>query len=270
MTIITISRGSFSGGKMLAECLADGLGYRCIDRDAIVEKVVAAYGGSHDDVLDALEKPPTLWERFKHNKSAYLTLFQATLVEEVRHGDAVYHGNAGHLLLRGVSHVVRVRIVAPLGFRLRQVRERMSISKEEALAYVEKMDQNRARWTQYLYGVNWEDPALYDIVLNLEHLDLHEACRTVFFVARQKCFEETAQSLGALENLALESRIRASLVTNRTTADLDVRIAAESGIVTARGKVNTAQDFCEIERVASGVRGVKQLNLDEVAVYHDV
>jgi len=38
MAVITISRGSFSGGKMLAECLAEKLGYRCIDRDVIVEK----------------------------------------------------------------------------------------------------------------------------------------------------------------------------------------------------------------------------------------
>ncbi len=38
MPIITISRGSFSGGKMLAESVAKVLGYRCIDRDQIIQK----------------------------------------------------------------------------------------------------------------------------------------------------------------------------------------------------------------------------------------
>jgi hypothetical protein len=41
MSIITISRGTLSGGKMLAECLSRGLGYKCIDRDVLVEKAAA-------------------------------------------------------------------------------------------------------------------------------------------------------------------------------------------------------------------------------------
>ncbi len=36
MSIITISRGVFSGGEALAECVAVRLGYRCIDRDTLV------------------------------------------------------------------------------------------------------------------------------------------------------------------------------------------------------------------------------------------
>jgi inorganic pyrophosphatase/exopolyphosphatase len=57
MSVITISRGSFSGGKILAECLARRLGYRSIDRDIIVERA-AAYGVSQYELRDALEKPP--------------------------------------------------------------------------------------------------------------------------------------------------------------------------------------------------------------------
>ena len=55
MSVVTISRGSFSGGKILAECLSRKLGYRCIDRDVIVEQA-AAYGVSQDDIRHSLEK----------------------------------------------------------------------------------------------------------------------------------------------------------------------------------------------------------------------
>ena len=37
MPIITISRGSYSKGKEVAEKVARKLGYRCIARDAIIE-----------------------------------------------------------------------------------------------------------------------------------------------------------------------------------------------------------------------------------------
>jgi hypothetical protein len=56
MSVVTISRGTLSGGQMIAECLSAKLGYRCIGRDVIVEK--AALSGISQDLLrDALEKP---------------------------------------------------------------------------------------------------------------------------------------------------------------------------------------------------------------------
>jgi hypothetical protein len=63
MSVITVSRGSFSGGKALAECLAARLGYRCVGREAIVERA-AASGVSHQHLLDALLKPPGFLDRF--------------------------------------------------------------------------------------------------------------------------------------------------------------------------------------------------------------
>ena len=124
MSVITISRGSFSGGKILAECLAQRLGYRCVDRDVIVERA-AAYGVSQDDIREALEKPPGFMERFNHKRYLYLALVQAALCEEVRTGNAVYHGLAGHLLLKGGRPILRTRIIAPLEFRIQMVRDRL-------------------------------------------------------------------------------------------------------------------------------------------------
>ena len=189
MSVITISRGSFSGGKTLAECLAVKLGYRCIGRETIVERA-AAGGVSHDELLAALLKPPGFLERFGHKRYQYLTVFQAALAEEVRDGNVVYHGNAGHLMLKGAPPVLRIRIIAPIEMRLAMVEERLKLTGDEALDYIQKMDEGRKKWTQFLYGVNWEDPALYDLVVNLEHMDIDEACEVINALTRAKrCFE---------------------------------------------------------------------------------
>ena len=50
MSVITISRGSFSGGKMFAKCLSKSLGYRCVDREVIVEGA-AAHGVSASSAI---------------------------------------------------------------------------------------------------------------------------------------------------------------------------------------------------------------------------
>ncbi|MCL5746360.1 MAG: cytidylate kinase-like family protein, partial [Acidobacteria bacterium] len=70
MSVITVSRGSFSGGKAIAEDVAEQLGYRCIDRDAVVERA-AASGAPVGELVEALEKPPALLDRFTHKRYLY-------------------------------------------------------------------------------------------------------------------------------------------------------------------------------------------------------
>lgn len=261
MAVITISRGSFSGGKMLAECLAEKLGYRCIDRDVIVEKA-AAYGVSQEAVKDAIAKPPTFWDRFRHTRYTYLTLIQAALAEEVQRGGAVYHGNAGHLLLRGVSHVVRVRIIAPMSFRVAMLEDRLKINRSEAPGYIQKIDEDRRKWTQYLYGVEWSDASLYDIVVNLELLDIKAGCDIIAAVARQGCFAETPQSQAAMDDLVLASRVRANLVMSPVTSGLEIDVVAHDGLVTVRGKVSVGDQLTDLQAIVRKVPGVRDVQVD--------
>ncbi len=263
MAVITISRGSFSGGKILAECLAQRLGYRCLDREIIVERA-AAYGVTQEELRRAITEPPSFWDRFRHRKYMFLTLFQAALTEEVRAGRAVYHSNAGHLLLRGVSHVLRTRIIAPLEKRVAMVEESLKMSADEAAAYIEAMDQDRRRWTHYLYGVDWGDPALYDVVLNLESMEIGDACETICLMAAQATFAETPESSAAMENLALASRVRANLVIHPATSGLEVEVEARAGAVTVRGKLAAPDQAGEIQQVVRAIPGVTDLAVEGV------
>jgi len=264
MSVITISRGSFSGGKMLAECLAKSLGYRCLDRDVIVERA-AANGVSQEELRDALQKPPSFLDRFQHKKYLYLVLIQAALAAEVRTGKAVYHGNAGHLLLKGGPHILRVRIIAPVEFRVKMAQDRLRFTRAEALDHIAKMDQDRRKWTQYLYGVDWGDPSNYDVVLNLEHMTIPEACSAVTTLARQRCFEFTTCCQKAMDDLALASRVRAELALDDATSHLEFEVEAKDGTVRIHGAVTNTREITDVQRIATAVPGVVTLNLDELA-----
>jgi len=264
MPVITISRGSFSGGKVLGECVAAKLGYRSIGREAIVERA-AASGVSHEELLAALLNPPGFLERFKHKRYQYLTLFQAALAEEVRDGRVVYHGNAGHLMLKGAAPITRIRIIAPLEMRLATVQERLRLTGNAALDYLQKMDERRRKWTHFLYGVNWEDPELYDLVVNLAHIDIGEACEMICALIRtRKCFAFSPECRAELTDLAVASRVRADLAMNPSTSHLELETSAKSGQVFIRGKVTEAGELEEIRRVTMAVPGVTRLNLDSL------
>jgi cytidylate kinase len=264
MSVITISRGSFTGGKMLAECLSRKLGYRCIDREVIVERA-AAQGVSQEELRDALEKPPGFLDRFKHKKYLYLVLMQAALAEEVRTGKAIYHGLAGHLLLRGGRAILRTRIIAPMEFRIRMVQERLKFGRSEAIAYIQKMDEDRRKWTHFLYGVDWGDPALYDIVLNLEYISLETACHVIASAVLERCFEFTPECQQAMNDLALASRVRANLALNPSTSDLEMEVTARAGSVSIQGKIPDVNRIDEVVRIAKAVPGVTALDLDRLA-----
>jgi cytidylate kinase len=265
MAIITISRGSFSGGKMLAEALARRLGYRYIDRNQVIRKA-AEWGVSQDDLRTAIEKPPSFFGQSQHTKYIYLAFIQAALAEDVRHGDAIYHGLAGHLLLGKGLHILRTRIIAPMEFRVAQVQERMNLKRKEAVEYIETVDADRRKWTRFLYGVDWADASLYDVVLNLEQMSIEEACEGICALAQSKSFQPTAETLAAIEDLALASCVKANLAMNPATCDLQFEVAARSGSVSVRGDIDTPGQAKKIRAFVEAIPGVSKLNLEELAL----
>ncbi len=265
MSIITITQGEFSGGTMLAEAVSNRLGYRRVDREQVMAKA-ARWGVSQDELRAAIEKPPSFFGQSQHTKYRYLAFIQAALTEEVRRGNAVYYGLAGHLLLGRGQHVLRTRIIAPMEFRIPMVEYRRDCSRKEAIAYLERMDEDHRKWTRFLYGVDWTDPLLYDLVLNLEQMTLVEACDAICLMAERGCFRSTPETQADLENLALASWIRANLAMNRDTSDVQFEVTAQAGSISIKGAIDTPGQARDIRSFVEKVPGVKEVRLEELSL----
>jgi cytidylate kinase len=261
--IITISRGSFSGGKMVAEAVAEKLGYRCIDRDQIIQKA-EMWGVSQDELRAAIEKPPTFLGQSFQTKYVYLAFIQAALTEEVRSGNAIYHGLAGHLLLGKGRHVLRIRLVAAMEFRIEQVQNLLRCNRKEAIAYIEKADQDRRKWTKFLYDVDWTDASLYDVVLNLEQISLQEACDVICSVSQLNCFEFTPDCRRAMDDLALASWVRAKLAMDPATANFQFDVVAEGGAVSVKGAIISPAQAQQIDDIVRSVPDVASVELRQL------
>ena len=261
MSVITISRGSYSGGKMLAERLADKLHYRCIDRDVLTQRT-SIRSVSPSELFAALETPPAnRWHSVNHRKYVYLALVQAALLEEVSSGDIVYHGLAGQLLLQGGLAVLRIRVIAPAEFRIQMAQERMHLSRADAISHIRKVDEQRDRWVQYLYGVDWQDPSLYDMVINLQSINIDQACRLICGMMKEGNFEFSSKHQSALRDFGLAARVRAALAKNALTSNVEVEVNACNGHVTVKGEFGEETE--DVQRIASAVPGVVQLTLQQ-------
>lgn len=266
MPIITISRGSFSGGKVLAEALGQQLGYRCIDRDQIIQKA-AAWGVSEDDLRTAIEKPPTFFGQSPQTKYIYLAFIQAALAEAVQTGKAIYHGLAGHLLLGKGPHVLRTRIIAPMEFRVAKVQDRFSYSRKEAIAYIRNVDEERRKWTKFLYDVDWADDSLYDLVLNLEQMDIQQACELICAASKLRCFEFTAETQKTMDDLVLSSRVKAMLAMDPATASFQFEVVADSGSVSVKGGIVSPDQGKRIREIIRNVPDVVDVELRDLQLF---
>lgn len=265
MAIITISQGTFSGGRMLAKAVSRRLGYRCIDRDQLIDKA-AQWGISQEDLRTAIEKPPTFFGQSQHTKYLYLAFIQAALTEEVRSGNVVYDGLAGHLLLGKGPHVLRTRIIAPMDFRVSMVQYRRDCSRKEAIEYIERMDEDRRKWTRFLYGADWTDASLYDLVLNLEQMTLIEACDVICELAKSSCFQTTAETQRDLDNLALASCVKANLAMNPDTCDLQLEITAQGGSISIKGEIDAPAQAKKIRSFVANIPGARSVSLEELSL----
>ncbi|MGE5310768.1 MAG: AAA family ATPase, partial [Nitrospirota bacterium] len=131
MAIITISRGSYSRGKGVAEKVAERLGYQCIGRDLLLA-ASEEFNIPEIKLIRAIHDAPSVLDRFTYGREKYIAFIQAALLRHFRRDNLVYHGLAGHFFVRGVSHVLKVRIISDLADRVKLEMEREKISEKEA------------------------------------------------------------------------------------------------------------------------------------------
>ena len=259
MAIITISRGSFSGGKNLAERLAARLDYRCLPRVELVE-AARRYGISEGRLSRAMSEAPGILERLSSEKADYLACIRATLISEVRDNNVVYHGLAGHFLLEGVPQVLRIRVIANRELRIQAAMDRGAMTREDAIQIINTMDSKRTKWTKFLYHVDWYDPSLYDLVLNLDHLDLTDACDIVEYTLGLEKYKAGPGSRRVMDDLVLSSHIKAILAADRSVESHKIEVEADSGVITLSGTAESMVDADRVRMIVRGIPGVNEVN----------
>ena len=211
MAIITISRGSYSKGKEVAEKVAARLGYQCLSREVILD-ASDRYHIPEIKLVKAIHDAPSILERFGHSKARFVAYYQSAFTRKVQKDNVVYHGLAGHLLLKGVSHVLKVRIIADLADRVLNEIDREGIPKQEAQTLILRDDEERRKWTQSLYGVDPWDSSLYDIILHIHKFTVDDAVDFICQAVGLNQFRTTRKSKQKMDDLALASQLKAALI----------------------------------------------------------
>lgn len=185
MAVITISRQMGCLGQAVANEIAACLNYRVVWREVINQAAMRAgvpvVALATIDELDLLGLRPSA-----NDRKAYHNAVREIMHEMVLEGNVVIVGRAGQVILRGQPEVYHVRLYAPLAVRIERIAERHNVSIEAARAQVEASDTSRCNYLKKYYHARWDDPLLYDLMLNTAQLDTRQAALTVCAALQQK------------------------------------------------------------------------------------
>ncbi len=219
MTIITISRDSYSKGGELAKKVAETMGYKCIARKVLLE-ASEEFNIPEIKLIRALHDSPSVFERFSVGKETYISYIRYALLDSVKDSNIVYHGLAGQFFLKGVSHVLKVRLIVDMEDRVKEEMKREAITEKEARQVLTKDDEERRKWSRHLFGIDTNDPKLYDISLRLGNVSIDEAAEMIIFAAERPCFKPTPESELVFGNLLLSANIQSILIKYIPTVDV--------------------------------------------------
>jgi len=231
MPIVMISGLYQSGQEELARALVRKNGWPLVNRAELVDE--ASELGIRTGRLEmSVIKTPGLSEKLAREKNLYLAFLTAALCERQRDANLVYFGRAGHLLLPGLDHRLRVGLNVPHDRRLRRTADALGLSAEKAGTYLAQLDEDIEHWIKAIHRVDCNDTRQYDVTLSLEHMSVDNAATIVCEMASLPDFRPTPLSLERMANMHLAGQARLRLAFDERTAAADPQVHAEAGVVT--------------------------------------
>ena len=244
VAIITISRGSYSRGKEVAEALAKQLGYECVSRDILLE-TCEEFSIPEIKLIKALHDAPSILERFSHGRERYMSYFRAAFLNHVAKDNVVYHGLAGHFFLQDISHVLKVRIIANMEDRVEEEMKRENCSAEEARYMLKKDDAERQKWSLSLYGKDTLNCSLYDMVIHIDTMTVDDVVDVLSGMVKKGRFDATPESLKLLQTKTMLANIHAKVVNFSPRATIDI---SDDGVVTLGNLSGNLRNDGELRR----------------------
>ncbi len=258
MYYVTLSRKAGTGGTEIAQRAAKQLGYSFYDTEDIEKK--AAEMGFLDDVRAIDEKaPPPMKRLFSYRPEVSLERLYVVIYELARQGNAVILGRGGNMLFRSLPYALHVRVIASKEKRVAELARR-GYTRQAALLVAEKSDHERASFIKFAFHRDWENPELYDLVINTDALAVDTAVEMIVCAARARELQTASGDVeGSLAMMELAAKIGTALTEAGFPSSYISSYVVAPGKVRLTGVVQVPWERSAAERAALDVKGVESV-----------
>lgn len=260
MALITITAGIGSEAPLIANHVANRLAVKLYDDDRL-QKEFLAMGLSSQDIESLDEKAPGFFNRLLDLKPKFYHEFLEAVVYRVaQRGEGVIIGHGSPFLLQDFGCALHVRIYSSETQRVKRIAEEWKIDEITARKAIRKSDSDRRGFMEYAFNISWDDPELYDLIVNIDKLTHESAAEMIIAVASSDIINSC--SLTALETMkrySLGKKIEA-VVKKTLLIPKNVQVSVtDNGQVTLTGVMNPLESQDRLIEAVRSIHGVKDV-----------
>ncbi|MGH2535239.1 MAG: AAA family ATPase [Thermomicrobiales bacterium] len=303
MAVITLARQVGSGGSSIASALADRLEYRIFDRHALrqeaqriglelpstfeefarEERAIAvgatetpglyvSYGelefdqailGRGDDASRVVA--PSFLDALTTRRREILLALHAVVFRLAALDRMIFVGAGTQILLADTPGVLRAKIMAAEAVRAGRLSSTYGLPPEHALRAVRRADYEQRDYNKAIYGADWDDPLLWDVVVNTDHVTVEDASEWLAgLVGRTPYDERLADAVSSVLRAAGDINLQLAHQDALRSATIFAAPNADGVVLYGEAKTRAARD--EAIRLAETAAGAVPVR-DEVFVF---
>jgi hypothetical protein len=261
MAILTVSR-QFGCDLKLGRSIATLMDYQYVDREVILEDLRKVGSRWEDWAKELDEHCPTVWEKNDWSFRGFTALIQSEILKYALADRVVIMGRGSNFLLEGIGSAYRIRLVAPIEYRIAKCMERDSLDFTTAQWLLKKTDAERSGFISSIYDKQIADPAGYDAIYEVNTTATDVIVQSIIAILKEKESENTPEVKNTLRLRAAAARVKAGIMTNPTLfiPVLDVNAAGEGLVV--RGVTHTAKEQRRLKEQAAKLAGDIPMQFD--------
>ena len=260
MPVIALTQGMGSLAQDIAEQLATELHLSTLQHE-VAERVAEKMHVSRSLINRLRGGKAGALERLRADRQAMALYSAEEVLDAAAKGNVVIRGWGATQLLRSVPHIPCVRIMRPFDKRVQWLMDQIDTDdRGVAEAEIRRSDEANASRMHDQFGVQWNEPVLFDMVLNTDRLSIDTCVQMIRALLARPEFAETEHSRALLQGLALSAHVRAALRAHEETRGVDITIDARDGQLTLRGIVADQSERTATAQVSASVAGVKSVD----------
>jgi hypothetical protein len=107
--------------------------------------------------------------------------------------------------------------------------------------------------------VDWEDPLIYDLVINTDRIGVEEGARLAQRALESDRFQSTDASRQTLRDMGVASQVRAVLLGDAVTRARPITVQCTDGVVALGGRVEEWSVRRAAEQALARVPGIREI-----------
>jgi cytidylate kinase len=250
MAILAITKSYGSGGSEIGRSVALLLGYEYIPLKNILDETKKAGEVWERFSSEYSNEYPNIWERHDWSFMGFMTLAQSIILNYAEQDNKVIMARGASALLKGIPHALRVRITAPVEYRIQEVMKKEDVTSKMAHLIVKEADRAMHGAMSRIYGEDWNDPAVFDLKFDTSEMSIAAVAEAIKNALAEKEKLNTDGAKRLLHLRAVAAKVKAGIAINPKFLIPTLEANVEENAIVLRGVVHSTKEQKEIEKEA--------------------